>query len=280
MSRRTRGRILLLAKYGTLSVIAFVLVIAPFWVVLVNSFKTYGEAQRMGLGLPSEWAIVENYREVFDKADVLNGLRNSLLVTVSSIAALILLGAGAAWVFARSTRRLDRAAYYLVVLGIFIPPAVVTTIAMLRTVGLYGGHPGLVVFYLGAFLPLTIFLMTGFIRSIPIELEDAARIDGCGHLGVFLRIILPLLKPVIATAVVLLMILIWNEFFWGFFALKGTANNTLPLGLYYVQSQAQYQIRWNLVFTHIVLVSVPLLVVYVVAQRRIMSGLTGGALKG
>lgn len=131
-----------------------------------------------------------------------------------------------------------------------------------------------------AFLPLTVFLMTGFIRSIPIELEDAARIDGCGHLGVFVRIILPLLKPVIATAVVLLMILIWNEFFWGFFALKGTANNTLPLGLYYVQSQAQYQIRWNLVFTHIVLVSVPLLVVYVLAQRRIMSGLTGGALKG
>ena len=280
MSQHGRRRALSVTKYVVLTVVAVVLVIGPFWVVLVNSWKTFGEASRMGLGLPTEWAIVENYVEVFQKASVPDGLRNSLVVTITAIVALILLGAGAAWVFARSTRRLDRAAYYLVVLGIFIPPAVVTTIAMLRTVGLYGGHPGLIVFYIGAFLPLTIFLMTGFVRSIPVELEDAARIDGCGHLGVFVRIILPLLRPIIATSVVLLMILIWNEFFWAFFTLKGTANNTLPLGLYYVQSQALYQTRWNLVFTHIVLVSAPLLFVYVLAQRRIMSGLTGGALKG
>lgn len=278
--RPRRSQILGFAKYLVLSMFALILVLGPLWVVLVNSWKTFGDAQRMGLDLPTEWALVENYASVFKDARIPQGFKNSLVVSISSIIPLVLLGSGAAWVFARSTSRMDKVAFYVVAMAIFIPSSVITTIALFKAIGLYGGHPGLIVFYIASFLPITIFLITGFIRSIPLELEDAARIDGCGHFGVFFRIILPLLRPVVATTVVLLMILIWNEFFWAFFMLTGTSGGTLPLGLYYVQSQALYQVRWNLVFAHIVLVSLPLLIVYVFAQRRILSGLTGGALKG
>jgi raffinose/stachyose/melibiose transport system permease protein len=269
-----------IVKYVVLTIVALVVVVLPIWLVVVNSWKTFGESQRLGFGLPETWALVENYRDVFRDARMERGFVNSIVVTGVSIVAMLLLGSGAAWVLARSRSRLDRVSYYVVVLAIIVPPSVVTTIALLKALGLYGGHPGLIAFYVGAFLPLTIFLIAGYIRTIPAELEDAARIDGCGHIGVFGRVIFPLLRPILATAGVLLLILVWNDFFWAFFILSGSDAYTLPLGLYYVSSEAVHQTRWDAVFTHVVLVSAPLLIVYVFAQRRIISGLTAGATHG
>ena len=123
-----------------------------------------------------------------------------------------------------------------------------------------------------------IFFVTGFIRTIPLELEEAARVDGANPMRVFFRIILPLLGPVIATATILISLFIWNDVFYALFVIGGRLD-TLPLNLYQVASSGMYLQNWNLIFTYILLMTLPMLIVFIVAQRRIISGVTSGAVK-
>lgn len=255
-------------------------IILPIWLVLVNSWKPLAEAQRLDFGLPAEWAIIDNYGVVLSQANVGRGLLNSLVVSVGAIALILVAAALASWVFARSRARSVGFAYHLCVVGIIIPTSVITTVLVLRALNLYGGQIGLILTYVGIYLPIAIFLITGFVKTIPRELEDAARIDGCGSLQLFVRIILPLLAPILVSTGIILLIFLWNDFYVAFFLLRGTENQTLPLGLYFVSSGAVYQTRWNLVFAHVILTSLPMIVMYVVFQRRVVSGITEGAIRG
>ena len=133
---------------------------------------------------------------------------------------------------------------------------------------------------MGIFMSFAIFFITGFIKGIPYELEESARIDGHGPVRIFRRIILPLLTPILATTFVVLLLFLWNDFIYPFYILNSSDQRTLTLGLYNFVSGYQYEIRWNLVFADVVMVSLPLLLVYFVAQKRIMAGLMGGAVKG
>lgn len=276
LRRRARGWLAPLL----LCLLAGVLVLLPAWVVMVTSFKSLAESKTLTISLPQEWQAIENYVTVIGRSDFFRGLLNSLLVTVGSVSALLLLGSMASWVFARSASRVVRALYVTALAGILVPPAIVPAIAVLRAVGLQGSQLGLVTFYVALLMAVTVFIITGFVRTIPTELEDAARIDGCGEVGVFFRIVLPLLQPVLISAGVLLTIIVWTEFFSAFLILAGRASQTLPLGLWYVSSGAINQVQWNYVFTHVVLVSSPLLVFYFLVQRRLTGGVLGGALKG
>ena len=121
--------------------------------------------------------------------------------------------------------------------------------------------------------------MTGFIRLLPRELEEAARIDGATSAQVFFTVILPLLKPVLATATIMIVLFTWSDVFYASFVLGGGARATLPLNLFQVASAQLYQNNWNLVFAFIVMMSLPMIAVFIVAQRSIISGVTGGALK-
>lgn len=254
---------------------AFVAVILPLWLVLVNSMKVGAEANALGLGLPTEWALFENYGTVLTDGEFGRGLGNTLLVAIPAIAIVIVLGGLASWAIARSRRRSASMLYYLSISGVLIPPAIVTSIAVLRVLGAHGTHVGLILFYSGIFMAFSIFLMTGFIKTIPFELEEAARIDGAGSLTIFFRIIFPLMAPITATAAFILLLFMWNDFWYAFFMLSGPENRTLVLGLFNFVSGVQYQVRWNLVFANVILVSLPLVVVFVLAQRRIVAGLLG-----
>jgi raffinose/stachyose/melibiose transport system permease protein len=262
----------------TVSAIAFVLL--PAWVVVVNSFKTIGESKTLDLALPRHWVALENYATVFAQSNVARGFLNSMLVTVASVALLLFTGAMASWTFARSRSRLVRVLYLVAIAGILVPPAIIPSIAILRATGLQGTFVGLIVFYAALLMAVTVFIITGFVRGIPTELEDAARIDGCGEAGVFFRIVLPLLQPVLLSVGILLTIIVWTEFFSAFLILSGRESQTMPLGLWYVSSGSANQVRWNLVMTHVVLVSAPLLIFYFLIQRRLVGGVLGGGLKG
>ncbi|MDQ6793307.1 MAG: carbohydrate ABC transporter permease [Chloroflexota bacterium] len=155
----------------------------------------------------------------------------------------------------------------------------IPSIAVLRALGLQGTHPGLVLFYVAGMMAVVVFIITGFVGNIPTELEDAARVDGCGELGVFFRIVLPLLQPAMLTCGILITISVWTEFFGAFLILAGREQFTLPLGLYYVSSEAAKQVRWNYVFTDVVLVNLPLVLFYFVMQRRLVHGVLSGGLK-
>jgi raffinose/stachyose/melibiose transport system permease protein len=260
-------------------VVAAVTIGIPLWLVAVTSVKPQAEAIKPNLSLPHHVQAADNYRQTFDQGKMIQGFVNSLLVVVPSVVLVLLLGAGAAWVFARRKGRLVRSLYALSISGLLLPPAVITIVMELRQMGLAGTQLGMIAVYTGMYLSTSIFFMTGFIRNLPEELEEAARMDGAGPVRVFFQVILPLLRPVIATATIMVMLFAWSDIFYAFFVLGGGDKATLPLNLYQVANAQLYLNNWHLIFAYVVMMSLPMVAVFVVAQRRVVSGITSGAVK-
>lgn len=251
----------------------------PLWLTLVTSAKPQGEAVKPNLDLPHHWQPAANYRDAMSQGEMLRGFANSLLVVLPSVLLVLLLGAAAAWVFARRSSWLVTAAYAVCISGLLLPPSVITIVMELRQLHLAGTRPGMIAVYTGMYLSTSVFFITGFIRAIPLELEEAARLDGAGPLRVFVRIVLPLLRPVIATATIMVMLYAWSDIFYAFFVLGSGERATLPLNLFKVASAQLYLNNWHLVFAYVVVMSLPMVAVFLVGQRRIVSGITGGAVK-
>lgn len=250
----------------------------PFWLVIATASKTQAEALAPNLAAPSEWRLLDNLATVFADGRMLAAFFGSMLVMVPAVVGVLVLGSMAAWILGRRGGRLLAVVYALAISGIVLPPAVVTIVLLLRQLGLAGTALGMIGVYMGMYLSTVIFFVTGFVRTIPSELEEAARVDGAGPARVFARIILPLLRPVLATATILICLYIWNDVFYALFVIGGRID-TLPLNLYQVASAGLYLQNWHLIFAYIILMSLPLLVTFIVAQRRIISGITSGAVK-
>lgn len=261
------------------TVLAVVLLLGvPFWLVISTAGKNQAEALNPNLAPPSQWQLFENFAQVFSDGRMVLGFLGSLLVMVPAVLGVLILGSMAAWILGRRSSRLLAVIYALAISGIVLPPAVVTIVLLLRQLGLAGTPVGMIGVYMGMYLSTVIFFVTGFVRTIPQELEEAARVDGAGPVKVFVRIILPLLMPVLATATILICLYIWNDVFYALFVVGGRLD-TLPLNLFQVASAGLYLQNWHLIFAYIILMSVPLLLVFVFAQRKIISGITSGAVK-
>jgi raffinose/stachyose/melibiose transport system permease protein len=246
--------------------------------VVVTAGKTQAEALNPNLQLPTEWHLMENFGQVFGQGKIPTALLGSVAIMVPTVAVVLFLGSLAAWILARRKSRLNSVLYALAISGIVLPPAVVTIVLLLRQLGLAGTGAGMVGVYVGMYLSTVIFFVTGFVRTIPLELEEAARMDGAGPVKVFLTIILPLLVPVLSTATILICLYVWNDVFYALFVVGGRID-TLPLNLYQVASSGLYLQNWHLIFAYIVLMSLPLLIVFILAQRKIIAGVTSGAVK-
>jgi raffinose/stachyose/melibiose transport system permease protein len=256
---------------------ALVVVGGPIYLMIATASKPTAEAHSVDASLPTKFDLLHNISTVIDEGNTLSGLLNSVLITVPAVVLLLLFGSMAAWVFARVKSRATTALYFVAISGVMLPPAIVATIKLLSTLGLSGSRIGLILFYGGTQLSIAIFLMTGFVKAIPFEIEEAARIDGAGTWRIYRSIILPSLRPVLLTASIVLTLFIWNDFLTPFFLLSSPGEQTLPLGLYNFASANQYQLNWNFIFTQILLVSLPLLILYISAQRKIVGGLLGGS---
>ncbi|NUP74280.1 MAG: carbohydrate ABC transporter permease [Sinomonas sp.] len=259
--------------------VAMIAIGAPLWLVLVTSAKSQGEAQALNMSIPAQWQIGENYSEVLDRGHMLRGFLNSLLVVAPTTVIVLVASAMAGWYLARRHSRLSSILYAVLISGLILPPAIITLVAELRFFGLANSQLGLIATYSAAFMSLGVFLITGFIRTLPIEIEEAAWIDGASPLRVFWQVVLPLLKPAIATTAVIVTILSWSDVFYAFFVLGGGEKATLPLDLYRVANAELYLNNWHLIFAFVVLMSLPMIVMFVLAQRRILSGVTSGAVK-
>ncbi|KQV73663.1 sugar ABC transporter permease [Aeromicrobium sp. Root344] len=276
VSRRPRTR--LVQPVAALTLVAVVIGI-PLWLVLVTSAKSQGDALNPSLALPTDgWHFLSNYRRAFTDGRVIDAFLGSVMIVVPAVVIVLLFGSMASWVLARRSSIWLSTIYAVAISGIVIPPAVITLVLLLRQISLAGTLAGMVLVYVGIYMSTAIFFITGFIRTIPHELEEAARVDGAGPIRIFFTIILPLLRPVLATATILICLYIWNDVFFAFFVVGGRMD-TLPLNLFQVASAGVYLNNWNLIFAYVVQMSIPLLVVFVVAQRRIISGITGGAVK-
>ncbi len=277
--KRNNERWRAVIRIAILSLFAVVFVGIPLWLVVVNSFKTQSEAAQLGLRLPQIWNAAENYKEVFRNSRYLLSLKNSLIVTLCSEVLLFVICVPAAWGFARSESRLIKLLYPLVIIGVVLPPAVVPTAFLMRLISLQGTIPALVMYTVGMRMSLVVFLLTGFARGLPRELEEAAFVEGATKLRTLWSIVLPMMWSVLWAAFVIVTVLIWNDFYGPLFLLS-SQNATLPMGLYSLSSGVAKATAWNTVFAHVILVSLPLIIAYIFAQRQIIEGVSQGAIKG
>lgn len=263
----------------TFAILLVVLLLGvPFWLVVVTAGKSQGEALNPSLALPTQWHLLENFAQVVTDGRMVRAFFGSVLIMVPSVLGVLILGSMASWILGRRKGRSISFIYALGISGIVLPPAVVTIVLLLRQLGLAGTAPGMIGVYMGMYMSTVIFFVTGFVRTIPFELEEAARVDGAGPVRIFVQIILPLLGPTLATATILICLYIWNDVFYALFVIGGRID-TLPLNLYQVASAGLYLQNWHLIFAYIILMSLPLLITFAVMQRKIISGITGGAVK-
>ena len=254
-------------------------IIVPLAYAILDGFKTNGELVGNPSLLPATW-VFSNYVELLASATFWREVGNSLLVAVISAGLVVSFSALAAFVFARIAFRGREAVYTLFTLGLLFPLAVaiLPLFVLLRSLGLLGNPLGVAIPQAAFGLPLTIVILRPFFKSIPNELEDAARIDGCSTFGFFWRVLLPLSKPALATVSVLAIVTSWNAFFLPLIVFQGADQWTLPLGV--MNFTSEHTSDWARILAFTSLSMIPAILFYAVAERHIVSGLTSGAVKG
>ena len=261
-------------------VLIFALIyLAPLYIAVVNSVKPYSEIIKTPLSLPQAFTF-QNFVDAFEASNMLELYKNSIVITGSSVALLVLLTSMAAYIIARRKGKVYQALYVFSLAGIMIPP-VVTLIPSIKTLSalhLLYTMPGLLLFYAGTYFSTIIFLYVGFIRTIPASLDESAYMDGANPFRTFFSIIFPLITPCTATAVIFLGMWIWNDFLNPMYILGFRGGKTITTGIY--NAIGAYTSMWNLVFANVMLASLPIVILYLSMQRMFMQGLTSGAVKG
>lgn len=259
---------------------AFFIFIVPFLFIFLTAAKTKSEASRLNFSWPSEWQLLRNLIDVIQARDymLLLAYFNSTMITFGAVVLLVLFSAMVGYVLQRRQSKWNKVIYALVLAGLMIPPAVVPTIWVLQGLGLFKNRFGMVLIEVAYGLSFSILLFRSFIATIPRDLDEAALIDGAKPWQIFIRVILPLLKPVTVTTVVVQSIAIFNDFTNPLYYLPGKGNVTVQLTLYNFQSQ--FQSQFNLLFMNILLVTIPPLIVFIFFNRQIVAGMTAGAVKG
>lgn len=255
-----------------------VLLLVPLITTISIALKTRYDLLIDPIGLPKPVAW-DNISTAWQNADLGQALFNSVLITALGVVGLIVLGASAAYPLARRTGRWSNGIYVYFILGLIVPLqlGLIPLYQLWADVGLLNSQVGVILIQIGELLPLTIFLFTGFMKTVPRELEEAATIDGAGQFRTFWTIVFPLIRPVTATVVIVTSLVIWNDFLIPLLFLQEPDLQTIPLAIY--GFVGQYSQSWNLIFASIVVSSLPIIALFLILQRSFIKGLTGGALK-
>ncbi|MDR2505339.1 MAG: carbohydrate ABC transporter permease [Oscillospiraceae bacterium] len=271
------------------AVLLFAAFMLPFIIVLLNSMRTNVEIINQAVGIPQNPAIIaQNVLTVWNNPtfSFMRAFIDSVIITAGSLALISLFSSMTAWVLVRNKTRWSSLLFMLYVSAMVIPFQVVMfpLISWFRTLGSFFGvqllrtHAGLMFAYLGFGESLTIFIFHGFIKNVPLELEEAADIDGCTRAGTFFRVVLPLLQPVFVTVLVLNGLWIWNDYLLPLLILGSNSGvRTIPLAVQgFIGSFVK---QWNLIMVSTMLAMIPIIIIYLLAQKYIVSGLVEGAIK-
>lgn len=262
---------------GVLFWVLSLIVIVPFLIVVFNAFKTQPEAINMALSLPDEWHF-ENFATVWEDGDILHALKNSLILSVSSVAVTVVCSSMCAYVISRNRTKFNRLIYVFFAMGLMVPVSNVTIVKVLRVMGLYNTLPGTILVFIALIMPLSVFLYYGFISGIPRELDEAAIVDGAGAVRIFVQVIFPLLKPATVTVIMINFLNVWNDFQIPLYTLPDPDKAVIVQKVY--NFFGTYTASWNLVSVTIIYAILPILIVYLFGQKYIISGMTAGSVKG
>lgn len=281
-ARHARPKAIIRFRGALLQVIALTLasfVIVPLVYGVLGGFKDTSQLSTNAFGLPDPW-VPENYTDILASDTFWRQLWNSTFIALATTILVVAASALAAFVLARFSFRGRELLFTLFATGLMFPftVAILPLFVLLRMFGLLDNPLGVILPQVAFGLPMTIIILRGFFRSIPVEIEEAAIIDGCSPFGFFWRILLPMARPALGTVSVLAIVTSWNNFLLPLLVLGDQKWQTIPVGIQ--QFQGQYATNYALVIAYIVLAMIPAIAFYSVAERQLIGGLTAGATKG
>lgn len=260
-------------------VVVALLFLVPFYFLFVNSVKTFADLLTNAASLPQsfEWA---NYSRAFDITKFPTAFMNSVVITIVSNLFLVLISAMAAYKMVRRNSRSNRILFVLFVAAMVVPfqSIMIPLVKVTSTLGLMNSIPGLIICYLGFGVPMSVFLFHGFVKSIPLEIEEAATVDGSNGYGVFFRVVFPLMKPMLVTVFILNTLWIWNDYLLPSLILQSPDLRTIPIATF--AFFGQYTKQWDLALPALVMGVLPIIVFFLFMQKYIIEGITQGAVKG
>lgn len=267
----------MIVTYAIFLMVAIIVLYPLLW-MFYTSFKEQWEIFEDPFSLPTSLNLA-NYVEAWTRGNFGRFFFNSVLVTIPSVAGILLVSALAAYAFARLRFRGSTVLFYLILIGIMVPPQaiIIPAFLLVSRLGLINSFAALFLTYL-SWCPVGIFILHGFFKSLPQELLDAARVDGAGSFRVFWQIALPLAKPALATVSIFYFVWVWNDFIYPLLYLQDDAMSTIPLGL--MLFRGQYQTNWGLQAAALSIASFVPLAFYLLFQDKFVRGVTAGALKG
>lgn len=275
-STRTR-RIVIQVLLQAAAIAVSLIFLLPLALVVLNSFKSQAESFAMSFDLPKLFHF-ENYTTVIEKGKILGPLINSLIYSAATVLISVPLSAMAAFVTSRRRTKLHNFIYLFIVLGLTLSVNHIALMRIMQETHLINTRLGLSLIYSALQIPFNVFLYYGFISTVPQELDEAGIIDGCGPFRLFFRVVFPLLQPVTITIIVLCAFNTWNDFIFPLYYMNSSDKWPITVSVY--QFFGRYQVSWNLVSADVVLMSLPVVLLYILGQKYIVTGMTAGSVKG
>ncbi|MCJ8011520.1 carbohydrate ABC transporter permease [Paenibacillus sp. KQZ6P-2] len=253
----------------------------PLYLVLVNIFKENDKIMADPLGFPTRFTL-ENLKGILTRPDHLlfTSMWNSVVITAISLLVIIVSSSMVAYYLVRNDSKKTRLLLLFFLFGLMVPTTIILipVVKVLMAAHLMSSKIGLIVFYMGYYVPFGIFMYSGFIRTIPRELDEAASIDGSGPLRTFWKIIFPLLGPCTSSVIIFIGLWVWNDFLNPLIIIGPIKGTTITAGIYRVIGQ--FSINWGQMFSMMFLASLPIIVLYLALQKQFVEGITSGSLKG
>ena len=265
-----------------LLILGCVTVFFPLYMAVIIAFKSPSEMTNNiagALSFPEQWSL-NNFREAMEVTDFWNSLGNSLLITGVTVISAVFIHSMAGYAIGRSMAKSKKYkfAYLYIVSGMFVPFAILMMPLVKQTAQLgIANRFGVIVLYVVFFMPMNLLLYAGYLKNIPLALEEAAHIDGATTWKTYWTIIFPIMKPMHATVAVLTALGTWNDVMTPLVILSGTGHNTLPLAQ--LNFQTQFGTNYNLAFASYLLALLPILIFYIICQKQILNGVVNGAVK-
>ena len=255
-----------------------IVTIYPFMLMVFVSFMTSADFINNPLGLPSSFLNFENFELVFQRGRIIRAFFNSLLVASVALTIQIIFGSLVGYALTKMGFVRAKLFTVLFLIPLILPPQIIAVYLIFLRLGLLNTYFGLFIYYGAIGLPLVIFIFTSFTRTIPIQISECAFVEGASHLMIYTLIIMPLLKPVISTVIVISGLSIWNDFFGPLILITRSSLRTLPLTIFHFTGM--YSANWPAITACLVILVLPILIVYVVLQKHIIGGVVAGSVKG
>ncbi len=283
MKRVKRFRSMRIANLHIPSHIVLILwsliVLFPLWILIINTLKVKKEIYGNPFGVPSKWTF-ENYQYVIADSNFFNYFRNSFLVVVVSLALILLLGSLSAYALAHWRTKMSGVIYFAIIIGMMLPIKIATIrlLEMMKTFGLINSLWSLFPVYIAMGIPTAVFILTAFIRGLPGELYEAGYMDGANRFKIYWSIVLPLIRPALATVAIYNLVPIWNDLWFPLIFINQESQKTVLLAV--TKLQGQYTTDWPKLLAILSLSALPVIILYLSMSKQFIRGLTAGAVKG